>query len=184
MVSEPLNYRPSSGLASILIYREAHPYVTVIWKQCNAAIAAMIGGWEMTLGTDGLLPVEGARGIRFPSMLYMKYPQLQLSEDSQTRSKEYKYKIRNGWDRLYGPKLFNNLTQGTARCVMTEAMPRINKRYPLVLQVHDALYVLAPEDEAQAAQDFLITEMCRPPAWMPDIPLNAEGHYGKTLYDC
>ena len=83
-----------------------------------------------------------------------------------------------------GPFIVHNCVQGTARCVMAEAMPRINKRYPICHSIHDALYIIAPEAEAQAAQDFLITEMCRPPAWMPDCPLNAEGHYGKTLYDC
>jgi DNA polymerase I-like protein with 3'-5' exonuclease and polymerase domains len=166
------------------LYREEYAGIKAAWAACGRAIIDMANDHYSTLGTDGLLLVEGAKGIRYPSGLYMKYPQLQLSEDGQTRSKEYKYKIRNGWDKLYPGKCFNASVQGTARCVMTEVMPRISKQYPIVLSIHDALYIIAPEDEAQAAQDFLIQEMCRPPAWMPDCPLNAEGHYGKTLYDC
>jgi len=165
-------------------YREEYAGIKAAWAVCGRAIIDMANDRYSTLGTDGLLLVEGTKGIRYPSGLYMKYPQLQLSEDGQTRSREYKYKIRNGWDKLYPGKCFNACVQGTARCVMAEAMPRINKRYPICHSIHDALYIIAPEAEAQAAQDFLITEMCRPPAWMPDCPLNAEGHYGKTLYDC
>jgi len=113
------------------------------------------------------------------------------SIDMQTGPRKHVYDILNAGPQQRfvikgneGPFIVHNCVQGTARCVMAEAMPRINKRYPICHSIHDALYIIAPEAEAQAAQDFLITEMCRPPAWMPDCPLNAEGHYGKTLYDC
>jgi len=165
-------------------YRTSNPHITAFWRQCTEAIKAMVEDRYMTLGTDGLLLVEGHKGIKMPSGLYLKYPQLQYSEDAQTRKREYKYKLRNGWDRLYAGKATNNCVQSVARCVMAEAMPRIARAYPIVLSVHDSLYVLAPENEAQDALDFLITEMCRPPVWMPDIPLAAEGHYGRTLFDC
>jgi DNA polymerase I-like protein with 3'-5' exonuclease and polymerase domains len=66
---------------------------------------------------------------------------------------------------------------------MSEAMVRVSKRYNIVLTIHDALYILAPEHEAQEALDFLMVEMTKPPTWMPDIPLAAEGGYGKSLKD-
>ena len=37
------------------------------------------------------------------------------------------------------------------------------------------------EAEAEEALAFLIDEMTKVPAWMPDIPLDAEGSFGKSL---
>ena len=165
-------------------YRSSHPCITTMWRHCDSAITCMATDRTMALGTNGLLKVEGIKGVRLPSGLYMKYPQLHASIDGDSYKKEWKYKIRNGWDRLYAGKLWNNLVQATARCIMAEAMPRIARRYPIVLTVHDSIYIVAPESEAQEALDFLTTEMCRPPLWMPSIPLDVEGHYGTTLFDC
>lgn len=165
------------------LYRDTYTGVTALWKTCNTAIECIANNKEFTFGTNGLFKVEGSKGVRFPSGLYMQYPQLANVVDSKTGGRGYKYKLRNGYDRLYGSKLFNNCTQGTARCIMSEAMVRVSKRYNIVLTIHDALYILAPEHEAQEALDFLMVEMTKPPTWMPDIPLAAEGGYGKSLKD-
>jgi len=46
------------------------------------------------------------------------------------------------------------------------------------------VYILAKEPDAQNAVDFVLAQMRRAPKWMPDIPLDAEAGYGKTLADC
>ena len=165
------------------LYRATYTGVTALWKTCTTAIKTIAENGEYTFGTGGLYVVEGKKGIKFPSGMYMQYPQLANVIDEKTGEQGYKYKMRNGYDRLYGGKLTNNLVQGTARCIMSEAMVRVNKRYPIVLTIHDALYILAPEAEAQEALDFLIEEMTKVPSWMPGIPLAAEGGYGKSLKD-
>jgi DNA polymerase len=165
------------------LYRATYTGVTNLWKLCTTAIKTIAENGEYTFGTGDLYVVEGTKGIRFPSGMYMQYPQLANVIDEKTGEQGYKYKLRNGYDRLYGGKLTNNLVQGTARCIMSEAMVRVNKRYPIVLTIHDALYILAPEAEAQEALDFLIEEMTKVPSWMPGIPLAAEGGYGKSLKD-
>ena len=165
------------------LYRATYTGVTDLWKTCTTAIKTIAENGEYTFGTGGLYVVEGKKGIKFPSGMYMQYPQLANVIDDKTGEQGYKYKLRNGYDRLYGGKLTNNLVQGTARCIMSEAMVRVNKRYPIVLTIHDALYILAPEAEAQEALDFLIEEMTKVPSWMPGIPLAAEGGYGKSLKD-
>lgn len=164
------------------LYRNTYTGVTALWKTCSKAIESIATDGEFTFGTNGLYTANGL-GVRFPSGLYMQYPQLANIIDPKTGEQGYKYKLRNGYDRLYGGKLMNNCVQGTARCIMSEAMVRVNKRYPIVLTIHDALYILAPEAEAQEALKFLMVEMTKPPTWMPDIPLAAEGGYGKSLKD-
>lgn len=165
------------------LYRSTYTGVTDLWKTCGEAIKAIADDDTFAFGTRDLYRVEGKKGIKFPSGMYMQYPELTYMIDENTGEKGYKYKLRNGYDRLYGGKLTNNLVQGTARCIMSEAMVRVNKRYPIVLTIHDALYILAPEAEAQEALDFLIEEMTKVPSWMPGIPLAAEGGYGKSLKD-
>jgi len=166
------------------LYRNTYTGVTAFWKTCSSAIKAIADDGEFTFGRDGLYVVDGKRGVKFPSGLYMQYPQLENVMDESSGEKGYKYKLRNGYDRLYGGKLTNNLVQGTARCIMSEAMVRIAKRYQIALSIHDALYIVVPEDEAQEALDFLIYEMCRPPEWMQGIPLAAEGGWGRSIADC
>jgi len=165
------------------LYRATYTGVTTLWKTCTTAIKAIADDSDFTFGTGGLYVVEGKKGIKFPSGMYMQYPELEHKVNMETGEQGYKYKMRNGYDRLYGGKLTNNLVQGTARCIMSEAMVRVNKRYPIVLTIHDALYILAPEAEAQEALDFLIEEMTKVPSWMPGIPLAAEGGYGRSLKD-
>jgi len=166
------------------LYRATYKGVTAFWKTCTNAITAMGNDEEFTFGQDGLYVAEGKRGVKFPSGLYMQYPLLANVVDEKTGERGYKYKMRNGYDRLYGGKLTNNLVQGTARCVMSEAMVRIADKYQIALTVHDALYIVVPEAGAQEALDYLIEEMCKPPLWMPDIPLAAEGGWGRSIADC
>jgi len=164
------------------LYRSTYTGVTALWKTCGKAIESIANDGEFMFGPNGLYTANGL-GVRFPSGLYMQYPQLANTIDAKTGEQGYRYKLRNGYDRLYGGKLMNNLIQGTARCIMSEAMVRVSKRYSIVLTIHDALYILAPEHEAQEALDFLITEMTKVPLWMPDLPLAAEGGFGKSLKD-
>jgi DNA polymerase len=166
------------------LYRATYTGVTGLWRTCNDAIKCIADDvLGFTFGTKGIFIVDGKKGIRLPSGMYMQYPQLANGVDEKTGEQGYKYKLRNGYDRLYGGKLTNNLVQGTARCIMSEAMVRVSKRYDIVLTIHDALYILAPEAEAEEALKFLMEEMTKPPIWMPDIPLAAEGGYGRSLKD-
>ena len=165
------------------LYRSTYTGITDLWSTCGEAIKHMAEDKDFTFGPKGIFKVEGSEGIRFPSGLYMKYPQLAFGIDEKTGEKGYKYKMRNGYDRLYSGKLMNNLTQGTARCLLAESMVRIAKRYDIVLTVHDSLYILAPEAEAEEALVFLIKEMTTPPAWLEGCPLGAEGSYGRSLKD-
>ena len=106
----------------------------------------------------------------------------------QTLPRKHVYDILNAGEQQRfvikgdeAPFIVHNCVQGLARCIMGESMVRIAKRYNIVLTIHDSVYILAPEAEAEEALAFLIKEMTTPPAWMPDIPLDAEGGFGRSL---
>ena len=164
------------------LYREQYSHVKDTWIDGEDCLHRMLHGEKRTYGRSGLVKVEGKVGCLLPSGLHLRYPGLQyLLEEGK---KKWVYRTRKGKEYLYGAKFFQGLVQSLARCVMAEQMLVIDKRYPTLLTVHDADYILAKEDEAEQAVDYVLKVMRTPPTWMPDIPLDAEAGFGKTLADC
>ena len=167
----------------VTLYRTQYAAVKALWYQGQKVLEAIKNNEGIKYGSGTLkIEVHGKEGILLPSGLYLRYPDLQ--EEDTDYGKGWTYAIRKARERIHPPKVFQNCTQALARCVMGEAMVRINQRYPLALTIHDACYIIAPENQANEALTFVIKEMCRSPSWAPDLPLGAEGGYGKSLKDC
>ena len=164
------------------VYRHTYHKVKDVWGSGSKALETILADTKGSIGQNYFAYVDGKKGIRLASGLYLQYPDLKkYTEDRKTK---WDYAIRGGRDKLYGAKVFQGLTQATARCVMAEHMLAIQKRYKIALTVHDAVYLVVPEDEAEEALAFVINAMRKAPDWLPGIPLDAEGGYGKTLLDC
>ena len=171
-----------SARAIVQLYRNTYTKVADIWRSGESVLEAIQSNQQFSYGRDGFFSVDGAKGVRLPSECYMQYPDLQKTM-VEGRTK-WSYAVRTGRDDVYGAKVFQGLTQATARCIIAEHMLKIQKRYRVVLTIHDALYMVVPEQEAKEAKDFTVSIMRTAPTWMPDIPLDAEAGYGKTLSDC
>ena len=138
----------------------------------------------MYMGRNKLVPVHGSEGALLPSGLYMRYPDLRKQRVKTDRGWGDEWSVlknRRERDKLYGSKVFQGLTQGLARCIIAEAMLRIEKKYRILLTIHDACYLLAKEEDAPDVLRFVVEQLRIPPAWMPDIPLDAEGGFGRSL---
>ena len=150
------------------IYRDkAHP-VTSFWELCNSLIQRSL--FEGKPYEYKCLTFSKER-ILLPSGLSLRYPDLTATADEKGRI-QWHY----GADKkkLYGGKVVENIVQAVARCVMTDGMLRIQKRYSCVLTVHDEVVVLVPEDEAKEAEPWVLEQMVKDPVYMPGIPLDAE----------
>ena len=114
--------------------------------------------------------------IVLPSGMSVRYPDLRPDQDEKGR---VQWSYADGKDgkrsKLYAGKVTNNVVQGTARCVMTDGMLRIGKRYPVCGTVHDEALCIAPESEADEAKEYLLACMTVQPSYMPGIPLAADG---------
>ena len=166
-------------------YRSEYSNVKAAWYNAGRALEAVWLDSEDEIGLGPLkLRVRGSRGIELPSGLFMQYPELTKSTNEEGRE-QWTYKQRKGrsWETVYihPAKCYQNTIQALARCIMGEAMVRINKRYRVGLTIHDACYTVVPVDEAEEALKFIIRELKKPPVWMPDIPLDAEGGIGENL---
>ena len=112
--------------------------------------------------------------IVLPSGMSLRYPELRLEKDSEGKS-QWTYADGPKRQKLYAGKITNNVVQGTARCVMSDGLLRIAKRYPVVGTVHDEALALVPEEEVDDAKTWVLAQMVTPPAYMQDIPLAADG---------
>jgi len=163
------------------IYRQDYAQVKAAWYDAGRALDAIIKEQHTSIGLGQIkLSVDGKHGIKLPSGLYMAYPELNTEEDEDGR-KQYVYKTYKGAVHIHPAKCFQNVIQALARCVMGEAMVRIHKQYPIALTIHDAVYCVVPEDEAQDALKFIVSELKREPEWAPGLPLDAEGGVGDDL---
>lgn len=118
--------------------------------------------------------------VLLPSGLSLRYPDLRGEADSKGR---VQWSYGEHFKKLYGGKMTENIVQSVARCVMTDGMLRIQKRYPCVLTVHDEVVVLIPENEVSEGEAWVLEQMIKEPSYMPGIPLGAETGAAKRYGD-
>lgn len=165
------------------VYRKDYHRVKAAWHDCKKALDAMTKGIHASIGLGPIkLDVEGHEGIRSTSGMFMRYPELSEVTSDEGR-KQWRYKTRKGPVYIHPAKCYQNICQNLARNVMGESAVRIQQRYPASLMIHDALYCVVPEADAESALAFMISEMTTPPLWAPNLPLAAEGGWGYTLKD-
>jgi DNA polymerase len=183
------NVEIEDGEASriIKVYRETYDWIPQLWRKAGLALDAILANQTTTLGRDGVLVVEGVKGIRLPNGLYVKYPNLRKMRNEQGKD-EYVYDTKKGKavvpNRIYGGKVIENVCQALARIIIGEQMLQVAKKYKVVMTVHDAIACVIPEQEAEAGQEYV--EMCMKmrPKWALDLPLSCESGMGKSYGDC
>jgi len=171
-------------------YRQTYPAIPQLWQESHSILGAIIGDQYAEFGRNGILKVEGRKGIRLPNGLYIKYPNLRFTETEQNgRLKtEYVYDARRGKqmvaNRIYGGKVIENVCQALARIVIGMQMLMVAKKYRVVMTVHDAIGCIVPEAEAERAKEYVELCMRLRPEWAPELPLNCEAGYGDSYGAC
>lgn len=168
-------------------YRKTYPKITELWKDTSKVLRAVMENTMATLGRNDLLVIEGNKGIKLPNGLYLKYPNMRISEDAKGKA-EIVYDTKKGKavipTRIYGGKVVENVCQALARIVIGEQMLMVAKKYKVVMTVHDAIACIVPTAEVEEAQKYVETCMRVRPAWGPELPLNCESGYGPSYGDC
>jgi DNA polymerase len=162
----------------ITVYRQTYPKIPELWRQAGRCLDAMIQGAVAPVGVQPQALSMDARGFRLPNDFHIKY------FDLRSEVEGYTYKSRNGRTKVYGGKVVENLCQALARCVIAEQMVKINKKYKVVLTVHDAVACIATEDEAEEAKKYVEKCMRWTPEWAEGLPLNCEAGYAHSYGEC
>jgi DNA polymerase I-like protein with 3'-5' exonuclease and polymerase domains len=169
------------------VYRKTYPQIAAFWKLAGKALEHIQFNQQSTLGRDGVLVVEGSKGIKLPNGLYIKYPNLRKVQKDDG-SAELVYDTKRGKaiipNRIYGGKVTENVCQALARIVIGEQMLMIAKKYKVVMTVHDAVACVVPFDQVESAMEYVQMCMRIRPSWAQELPLNCEAGYGKNYGAC
>jgi hypothetical protein len=160
--------------AAINSYRSRHKAVTAYWRTCGEEILpALASGAQMQFGA---ITIANKKAYA-PNGAWINYDTLEWHTDPDTGEQYWRMRNRKGWTKQYGGRLTENFIQFLARqhvaAVMLEARAAGLK---VAFMSHDEIAVPVRNDERAApARDWLIERMRTPPAWLPGIPLDAEG---------
>lgn len=167
----------------INIYRETNWKINQLWRECQNMIRYMANGDTYQVGPKDVLQVIGAeRAIQLPSNLLLKYHDLRGEQGE--KGIEYNYKTRIGRTRIYGGKVVENLCQAIARCIIGEQMLEIDKKYQIVLTVHDSIVICVRDEEVPEAQRYIEECMRQTPRWAKGLPIDCESGIGKSYGEC
>ena len=168
----------------IHIYRATYPKIPLLWQQAGRALKAMMRNATAPLGCGETLTVCGTAGIKLPNGLSLKYPNLREKAMLGSSHKEMVYDTKKGRavipTRIYGGKLIENVCQALARIIIGEQMLMVARSYRVVMTVHDAVGVIAPNEKAEEAQRFVESCMRIRPKWATALPLNCESKKGAS----
>ena len=160
-------------------YRQSNRAISNWWLELNLVLNAIMAGKEAEVDKVGLMKTSPMLGIELPNGLFLNYPELTRANNS-----EFTYMTRMGRNRIYGGKVAENLCQAVARCIIGEQIIEIEKRYRVVLTVHDAVACVVPDAEAVEARAYIEQCMRTSPKWAQALPLNCESGMAKNYGDC
>lgn len=169
-------------------WRLANARIKSLWYATqDAAIMAVVNPGAMFTAGRVRYVVHGAHlKAILPSGRGLTYPYVRLEDgkygkkivfEGHPQAKHGRNKTQWGTVDTYGGKLVENNTQALARDVLAENMIKIDKRWPIVLHVHDEVVSEVYEDKVdlKAFEDTLASV----PDWAEGLPLSSEGFIGK-----
>ena len=167
----------------IQVYRSANGAISQLWRDAQNALMGMYQNERYGVGKEGVLRIlPEVQGIRLPSGLIMRYGDLKAEEGDM--GVQFSYKTRRGRVNIYGGKVIENVCQGIARCVMSDQMLLISKRYPILLTVHDSVVCCVPDSEVDEAAAYVDSCMRHTPAWAQGLPVRGDVETGKNYGEC
>lgn len=165
------------------VYRDKNHKVVDLWGECDAMLDTMMNSTikkPLPLGQRGCVWYDN-EGIILPNGLRIRYPGLRrVTEDGKSK---VVYDSRKGPISIWGGTVVENVVQALARIIVGTQMVEINERMRVALTVHDAAVIVAPQDESEAAKEFVTGIMSKAPAWAQGLPVACEAKVGATYGD-
>ena len=164
----------------VAAWRKANPHMVQFWWDVDAAAIKAVTEKQRT--RVGKIIFEYKSGILFitlPSGRKLSYvkPRMAVNRFGRDGLTYEGIAENKKWSRIetYGPKLVENIVQGTARDLLAEAMLRVEKKgYPIVMHCHDEIIAEVPEGSGSV--DEMCEIMAVQPEWAEGLPLRADGY--------
>lgn len=161
----------------VTAWRNASPNIVNFWWAVDKAAKDAITDKKKTY-THGLT-FECAHGMLFvtlPSGRKLSYVKPKIIENKYG-GESISYEgigTQKKWERLetYGPKIVENVVQGTARDVLCNSIKTL-RNYRIVGHVHDELIIEVPMGETV---EKICNLMAKTPSWCSDLVIRADGY--------
>lgn len=157
------------------LYRKKRVGILSVWDAFKEYLPMMVA--DMVKGDEYKIWRIYKDKILTPSNLYMHYQDLQWKFDKDIRRGNYIYLHGKEYAKIYPQKMYENAIQSMARDIIAHQMVQIAKEFRVLGTVHDEILVLVPEQEADAALEWCLDIMRKPPEWCATLPLDAEGKH-------
>lgn len=163
------------------LYRRENNKITALWGECDRALVHLASwpdeGKVYSIGYGKAVQITPS-GVRLPNGLYIKYPELRMVNG------KYVYNSRKGIVNIWGGAMVENIVQALARIIVGEQMLAINKKYRVILTVHDAAVIAVPKNDINEALKFITDTMSTASSWCADLPVACEAKYSETYGGC
>lgn len=169
----PMKFNDTEAINVVNTYRSTYPGIQDLWTKLELKLINTINcnyheAWRCLSFNN--------KKIGLPNGLALHYNDLKYKGGQLT------YTSRNE-EQTWGGRITENVVQALSRLIVTDAMLRIQSDKDLdadvVLTVHDEIVLISQANNPDVTMAKLIKHMCVPPAWAPDLPLDAEGGYDK-----
>lgn len=173
----------------VTAWRKASPNIVKLWWLIDETAKDVIEGHKKTwcLNLPHGLSMRWAREllhIKLPSGREIRYWHPSVEADGPKDKITYEGVETGAWTRIdtYGPKIFENVVQATARDCLRDAMLEVEKKFPgIVMHIHDEMVVEVPQEQADEALAYMLEVMSTPIRWAPGLILKGDG-YQTTFY--
>jgi hypothetical protein len=175
-----ININENEATRIVNVFRKKHSkFRDNGWNKLTAGLTAMASPGESV--TFGPVRLE-YQHIVLPNGLDLYYNNLRSTDDG------WVYEYGRETRKLFGGKVLENIVQALARIIVFDAMVRLRKLLKvydvqMAHTVHDELVYIVPDELVNVVKQIVLEEMVRPPKWMADLPLAAEGGVGQTYGD-
>ena len=171
----PVDIETNEAKRVVDAYRSLSTGITMLWSKLEDLL-------KQTMHKDNYGNVYGPLTVRhhaleLPNGMALRYHNLRygpngLMYDSKGGKPEY----------TYGGRITENVIQALARIVITDSILRLDKSNlgDVALTVHDEIIISGSNIAPDATMSAIIDDMCIPPHWAPDLPLDAEGGYATN----
>lgn len=184
----------------IRTYRATNINIVNMWKFLDNLLMLLMqpgqqgyfGGKNNDLfyyNSDYTLFGKRTPGIMLPDGLWVIYPELRCITVPDEYTGRYKQqpvckRYSKGKPKaqfLHGGVVLENITQALAFCIGKWQSSIVGQRYPFVMNEHDAWVFMAPENEAEAAKNLLVSALKQNPPWLDaQCVLGCEAGYHKS----
>jgi DNA polymerase len=166
----PVHFTLEKAKQIVNTYRSTYSGIQRLWRKLEDLLKQTMhsDNWGNTYG-----PLTVCNNtLQLPNGLGLRYHNLRSTSQGlmyDSRKTEY----------TYGGRITENVIQALARIVITDSMLRLDKTHDVALTVHDEIIITGTNINPDATMEKIITDMCIPPPWASDLPLDAEGGYAR-----